>query len=77
MVYSDVADDGSLIETIADLKNYIEKFNSEFPIKIQVSAILSTNQVYGNDYTIEFPVSINELQYKLNDLQAESASYKN
>lgn len=80
MVYADIAEDGSLVETIETieaLKNYIDKFCSEFPVKIQVSAILSTNQVYGDDYTVEFPVSINELQHKLNDLQSESASYKN
>lgn len=75
-VYADIAEDGSLVETIETieaLQKYIEKFHNEFHVEFKTYAILS-NEYTSASTTLDFPISVNEVAQQLVDLD-EQASY--
>jgi hypothetical protein len=80
LVYSDIAEDGSLveaIETIEALQKYVNKFASttEHSVEFETYVILSNEYTSGNT-TISFPIPVNELQHQLNYLAEEAARIK-
>ena len=75
-VYADIAEDGSLVETIETieaLNDYIARRDTKFPVNSKV--LVSLSNAYADvDHYLEFPISVNGLQFVLDELD-EQASY--
>jgi hypothetical protein len=77
-VYVDIAEDGSLVETIETieaLQEYIEKFHNEFPVQFNTYVILS-NEYTSASTTLDFPISVNEVAHQLVDLDEQASNIK-